>query len=413
MSSIVSKPKLSDATSPTSPIGGVRNLASGPMLLFAITGVSLAAMAAAGAGAQDGYRQLGFSWVLNVWFVLSICLGAIFFVAIQHITRSSWSVTLRRPAEVIGASIVAPVILLLPVVVALLLGSSAIFSWNNPELVAGDKILLGKQAFLNAPFFAVRTAVYVAVWVIAGLWLLKTSLRQDETGDKQLTLKMEGRSAPLLFAMAMTTTFGAFDWLMSLEPHWFSTIYGIYIFSGGMVGVLAVLSIVAAVWVRKGTHPKLVTKEHLHDIVKLLFGFNCFWAYIAFSQYLLIWYANIPEETIWLKHRHEHGWNAVTMLLIFGHFIIPFIGLMPRAAKRNTTIVIAMSVWLLMMHWADMYWLVYPQFSQAPAFGFIEVFGLVFAVAATAFAARKFASGQNAICLKDPRLEESVSHHVL
>jgi hypothetical protein len=180
-----------------------------------------------------------------------------------------------------------------------------------------------------------------------------------------------------------------------------------------MVGVLAVLSIVAAVWVRKNSHPKLVTTEHLHDIVKLMFGFNCFWAYIAFSQYLLIWYANIPEETMWLKHRHEHGWNGVTMLLIFGHFVFPFLALMPRAAKRNPNIVIGMSVWLLMMHWADMYWLVYPQFSHTPAFGLTEITGLAFALGVTALAVGRFAKGQNAVCLNDPRLEEAVGHHVV
>ena len=375
--------------------------------------VSFAAMAASGAAASDSGRQFGFAWLLNVWFALSISLGAIFFVAIQHLTRSSWSVTLRRPAEILAASIVGPVLLLFPVVGMLLMGSSTIYSWNDAELVAGDKILLGKQAFLNAPFFAVRSAVYISVWVVAGLWLLRTSLRQDRTGDKLITLQMERRSAPLLIAMALTTTFGGFDWLMSLDPHWFSTIYGIYIFSGGMVGALAVLSILAAVWVKLGLHPNYVTKEHLHDIVKLLFGFNCFWAYIAFSQYLLIWYANIPEETIWLKHRQEHGWDMVTLLLVFGHFIIPFIALMPRAAKRNTNIVIGMSLWLLMMHWADLYWLVYPQFAQAPAFGAIEVFGLVFVVCATVITARWFTKGENAICVQDPRLEESVSHHVV
>lgn len=410
MSLIVSNPELSDAME--SPIGA-RPFVGVRLLLFATSAISLAAMAGSGAAANDSLRQFGFAWVLNVWFVLSICLGAIFFVAIQHLTRASWSVTLRRPAEFIGAGVVGPVILLVPVVLALLMGSSSIFPWNDAELVAGDKILRGKQAFLNAPFFAVRTAVYVAVWVIAGLWLLRTSLKQDESGDKLLTLKMERRSAPMLIAMALTTTFGAFDWLMSLEPHWFSTIYGIYIFAGGMVGVLAVLSIIAAVWVKKAKHPKLVTTEHLHDIVKLLFGFNCFWAYIAFSQYLLIWYANIPEETMWLKHRQEHGWDAVTMLLVFGHFVFPFIALMPRAAKRNANIVIGMSVWLLLMHWADMYWLVYPQFSHTPAFGLIEIAGLAFALGATALAVNRFAKGQNSICLRDPRLEESVSHHVI
>ena len=370
-------------------------------------------MATAGATAGDSGRQFGFAWLLNVWFALSVCLGAIFFVAIQHLTRSSWSVTLRRPAEVLGAGVVGPALLLTPVIFALVMGSAVIFPWNDAELVAGDKILKGKQAFLNAPFFAIRSAVYIAVWLVAGLWLLKTSLRQDKTGDKQLTILMERRSAPLLIVMALTTTFGAFDWLMSLDPHWFSTIYGIYVFAGGMVGALAVLSIVAAIWVKQSRHPQYVTIEHQHDIVKLLFGFNCFWAYIAFSQYLLIWYANIPEETLWLKHRQEHGWHAVTLLLVFGHFIIPFIALMPRAVKRNPNLVILMSVWLLLMHWADMYWLVYPQFSQAPAFGMMEVLGLACVIGVTAIAAQWFAKGSNPICLRDPRLHESITHHVV
>ncbi len=410
MSSTVSHSELVETHVPVVARPRVLN---GKRWLLATSAVSFAAMLFAGAAANDGGRQLSFAWLLNVWFVLSTCLGAIFFVAIQHLTRSSWSVSLRRPAEVLGASVIGPVVLLVPIVVALLMGSSAVFSWNDAQLVAGDEILRGKQAFLNAPFFAIRSAIYVSVWMLAGWWLLKTSLRQDETGDKRLTPLMEGRSALLLIAMALTTTFAAFDWLMSLDPHWFSTIYGIYIFSGGMVGALAVLSILAAVWVKFQVHPQLVTKEHLHDIVKLLIGFNCFWAYIAFSQYLLIWYANIPEETIWLIHRQEHGWNLVTLLLVVGHFIIPFIALMPRAAKRNTNLVIGMSLWLLVMHWADLYWLVYPQFAEAPAFGLLEVLGLVFVVSATAVTARIFAKDRNAICHRDPRLKESVSHHVV
>ena len=374
--------------------------------------VTLVGSLAVGFGAGDGGRRLGFAWLLNAWFLLSTCLGAMFFVAIQHVTRSGWSVTLRRVAEVMGASIVGPVILLVPVLVALLSGHAAVFPWNDPEVVAGDKVLVGKQAFLNAPFFTIRTLIYATVWVAAGVWLLKTSQRQDRSGDKQATLLMERRSAPILIALALTTTFASFDWLMSLDPHWFSTIYGIYVFSGGMTAALAVLSITAAVWVKSGRHLKLVTKEHMHDITKLLYGFNCFWAYIAFSQYLLIWYANIPEETIWLKHRQAHGWDIVTLVLMFGHFFIPFVVLMPRAAKRNTGIVIVVSLWLLLMHWLDLYWLVYPQFHESPVFGAAEILGLMFAVSVTFVAAGWFARGENLIPTADPRLPEAVSHHV-
>jgi len=382
-------------------------------VMTAMICLSIVGSLAVGFGAGDGARRIGFSWVLNAWFVLSICLGAMFFVAIQHITRAGWSVTLRRVAEVMSASVVGPVLLLVPVLLALLSGHSGVFSWNDPEFVAGDKVLMGKQQFLNAPFFAARTLIYASVWIAAGVWLLKTSQGQDRSGDKQATLLMERRSAPILIALALTTTFASFDWLMSLDPLWFSTIYGIYIFSGGMTAALAVLSITAAVWVRSGRAPELVTKEHLHDITKLLFGFNCFWAYIAFSQYLLIWYANIPEETIWLKHRQEHGWNTVTLVLMFGHFFIPFVALMPRAAKRNAGLVIVVSSWLLLMHWLDLYWLVYPQLNESPVFGAAEILGLIVAVSVTAVAAGWFARGENLIPTADPRLQEAVSHHVV
>ena len=380
--------------------------------LFTVVAVTLVGILAVGIGLGDGGRQLSFAWLLNVWFVLSICLGAMFFVGIQHITRSGWSVTLRRVPEVIGASIVGPVMLLLPVLIALLSGQGELFSWNDPSYVAGDKILEGKQAFLNAPFFSIRTLLYAIVWVVAGVWLLKTSQRQDHTADKSLTLKMERRSAPILILLALTTTFASFDWLMSLDPHWFSTIYGIYVFSGGMTAALAVISIVAAVWMRSGRHQTLVTAEHLHDITKMTYGFNCFWAYIAFSQYLLIWYANIPEETIWLKHRQAHGWDVVTMVLMCGHFFIPFVVLMPRAAKRNTSVVIAVSSLLLLMHWVDLYWLVYPQFNESPVLGAVEILGAIFAIGFTAVVAGWFARGEKLIPAADPRLPEAVSHHV-
>ncbi|MFY9253192.1 MAG: quinol:cytochrome C oxidoreductase [Fuerstiella sp.] len=382
------------------------------LVLFTMVAATFVGMLAVGIGLNDGGRQLGFAWLLNVWFVLSICLGAMFFVGIQHITRSGWSVTLRRVAEVTGASIVGPVILLIPVLIALLSGHGNLFSWNDPSYVAGDEILEGKHAFLNAPFFSIRFLVYAMVWVSAGVWMLKTSQRQDRTGDKSLTLKMERRSAPILIFLALTTTFASFDWLMSLDPHWFSTIYGIYVFSGGMTAALAVLSIVAAVWVKSGRYQSLVTAEHLHDITKMMYGFNCFWAYIAFSQYLLIWYANIPEETIWLKHRQAHGWDAVTMVLMFGHFFVPFVVLMPRVAKRNTNVVIAVSSLLLIMHWLDLYWLVYPQFNESPILGSMEILGAMFAVSFTAVVAGWFAKGEKLIPAADPRLPEAVSHHV-
>jgi len=381
-------------------------------LLRTIVAATLIGVLGIAFSSSDGGRQLGFAWLLNVWFGLSICLGAIFFVAIQHITRSGWSVTVRRVAELIGASVVGPVVLLLPVIIGLLSGHKEIFSWNDPVYVAGDAILEGKEAYLNAPFFSVRALIYSAVWIVAGVWLLRTSRRQDRSADRLLTLKMERRSAPILILLGLTITFASFDWLMSLDPHWFSTIYGVYVFSGAMTAALAVLAIVAAVWVNSERHRELVTPEHLHDITKLLYGFNSFWAYIAFSQCLLIWYANIPEETIWLKHRQTHGWDFVTLILMTGHFFVPFVLLMPRAAKRNPVIVIGVACLLLVMHWLDLYWLIYPQFNESPVLGLTEMIGLMLVISFTALIAVRLGRGENLVPVSDPRLPEALKHHV-
>jgi hypothetical protein len=211
--------------------------------------------------------------------------------------------------------------------------------------------------------------------------------------------------------LGLTTTFAAFDWLMTLDPHWFSTIFGIYAFSGAMVAGLAVVAIVVAVLVQMKATPA-INREHLHDVVKLLYGMNCFWAYIAFSQYILIWYANIPEETIWLKHRQEHGWYNITLALTIGHFIVPFIVLMPRIAKRNTAVVIAMSLGLLAMHWLDLYWVVYPQLAKSPAFGAIEIASLIAFVSVLGFTTLRTLRGAAFVPIRDPRLIESVAHAV-
>ncbi|MFK7817194.1 MAG: quinol:cytochrome C oxidoreductase [Planctomycetaceae bacterium] len=360
---------------------------------------------------EVGPRRLSHAWLLNGWFTLSISLGSLFFIAIQHLVRAGWSVTVRRVAEVLGASIGAPLLLMVPLLALLIFGHSDLFPWNDSEVVAADKILKGKSAYLNAPFFIVRAVVYATAWIYCGRWYLGVSRKQDESGDSSLTSKMESRSAPLLLLLALTITFAAFDWLMSLDPHWFSTIFGIYAFSGVMVAALAVIAIVTAIMVRTKASPA-VHKEHLHDVVKLLFGMNCFWAYIAFSQYLLIWYANIPEETVWLKHRQEYGWNAVTLALAIGHFGIPFVVLMPRAAKRNTSLVVLMSLGLLAMHWLDLYWIVYPQFDKRPVFGLLEVLSGIGFLSLFGLAVLRRLRGSSFVAIRDPRLSESVTHVV-
>ena len=176
---------------------------------------------------------------------------------------------------------------------------------------------------------------YFAVWILIARYFWRSSLGQDLTHDPVPTEKMRKFSGPAMLAFALTINFAAFDWLMSLDPHWFSTIFGIYFFAGCAVAIFAALPIFAAILQWSGYVTREISDDHYHDMGKLLFGFMMFWAYIAFSQYLLIWYANIPEETFWFLLRQRGGWQFVGLLLIFGHFVLPFFGLMTRSARRS------------------------------------------------------------------------------
>jgi hypothetical protein len=223
---------------------------------------------------------------------------------------------------------------------------------------------------------------------------------------------MEAFSAPAIVLFAVTVTFASFDLLMSLDPHWFSTIYGVYYFSGAVVGGLAAIILLAMVLQSRGLLASSITADHYHELGKLLFGFVIFWGYIAFSQYMLIWYANIPEETLWYEARQTGPWIGVSLVLLFGHLLIPFFALMPRGVKRNRVALAGWAVWLLVMHWLDMYYLVMPQLThnQLP-FGLIDV-GCLIGLGALYLAGTLWLAGDRSLVpLKDPRLKEALAYH--
>jgi hypothetical protein len=255
-----------------------------------------------------------------------------------------------------------------------------------------------------------RWAVYLAVWAATARFFVRRSLAQDASGDSSLSVGMKRASAPAMLAFAATLTFAAIDMLMSLDPGWTSTIFGVYYFAGSTVGVYALLVVSAFLLQRAGLLRRSVTVEHYHDLGKLLFGFVVFWAYIAFSQLMLQWYANIPEETHWFAARENHGWGWVGLVLIFGHFLAPFLALLSRAPKRRPRVLAAAAAWLLAMHLVDLYWLAMPAaspMSAAPQLVDVTVFvGLAaLLVAAAAFVVR----GRALVPERDPRLEESLA----
>lgn len=328
--------------------------------------VALVAAGAISYFAEGGVARFAHAYLLALSFCLTISLGALFFVILQHLTNARWSVTVRRIAEILTLPLPILGLLFAPVLVSLLFGSSHLYEWNDVSLVETDELIRHKSGFLNAPFFAIRCIAYFSVWSLLVRFYCKKSLALDE-GDLSALTRMRQYSGPAMIAFALTLNFAAFDLLMSLDAHWFSTIFGVYLFGGCVVAFFAALPLLTMFLQSRGLLREEVTVEHYHDLGKLLFGFVFFWGYIAFSQYLLIWYANIPEETFWFAERQTHGWQWVSLLLIFGHFFLPFLGLMSKSSRRHRKTLTGWCVFLLLMHLADLYWLIMPSVAEKNA----------------------------------------------
>ncbi len=371
----------------------------------AFFGFACVAFASVGAWLWEPWRQRFFPAYLTAFaWVLSLTLGTLFFVVLQHLVRAGWSVVIRRLAEFFAAQAPLLAVLALP----LLLGLHDLYHWTHPEVVAEDPVLLGKKPYLNVPFFLLRLAFYFLFWSWAGRFYYRASVAQDESGDVGLTERMQKRAAPAMLVYALTVTFAAFDLLMSLDPHWYSTIFGVYYFAGAVVAAFALLISAGVLVQRAGYLRRTITREHYHDLGKLLFAFVVFWAYIAFSQFMLIWYGNIPEETSWILRRTADGYGVIGLVLLFGHFIVPFAVLLPRSIKRSPGTLLYPALWLLLMHYVDLYWLVMPEFGAAtPHLVDIVLFfglGALWLSGAARLASRHALAPQ-----KDPRLVESLT----
>lgn len=396
------------------PVQSLAELGSLPMKIALGCSVLLPVAFVLGLVSENGMSKFAFSYLQSTFFFLSISLGALFFVMIQQLTRAGWSVVLRRLSEFISMGVIPLAVLVLPIVLVTLSGNDILFQWASAENVAEDHLLQAKAPYLNSGFFAIRYLIYFGSWIFLARFFLNKSVEQDANGDPELTLLMERRSGPALLLFAFTITFAAFDFIMSLDAHWFSTIFGVYYFAAGLVGFFSFLAISLVYLRSKGLLQEPVTVEHLHDVGKLLFAFNCFWAYIAISQYLLIWYSNIPEETVFYLHRQSHGWGTISLILVIGHFAIPFVFFMSRWMKRNPKTLFFWAVYLLVMNWIDIFWLVMPNAHvEGVSFGMILVdicctigVGGIYVAGLL-----KIAGNISVMPVKDPRLEESLKFH--
>lgn len=328
-------------------------------------------------GSEEGHlfsQRFYFVYLISWIFCVTVSLGGMFFVMMQHITNADWSIVVRRISEMLMMNFPLLIVFGIPLV----LGMHDLYHWTHESLyIEGgedfDRVLAGKRGYLNIPFFLARMAIYFGSWTYMSYRLYSISIAQDVDPSPERAAAARRVSAWGLVVFAFTMAFAGFDLLMSLDPHWFSTMFGVYFFSGIFYVALAAIALMAFSLQRGGYLADVITAEHYHDLGKFMFGFAGFWAYIAFSQYMLIWYANLPEETIWFRHRLDGSWGPATTLLIFWHFVIPFIVLMFRAAKRSRLVLGTMTLWFLVAHFMDLYWLAMPVLDHHFAVEIIDV----------------------------------------
>ena len=300
------------------------------------------------------------SYVLGFFFVLAIPLGSLGVVMLHHMTGGEWGFAIRRLLEASLRTLPLLAVFALPLLAALFFGD--LFPWADAEVRAHDPVLKHKEAYLNEPFFVVRMAVYFVIWIGLGRVLVGLAEKHDRTGEPKLRKRMRAIAGPGIGIYVVTMTFAAFDWGMSLEPHWFSTIYGVMFLVGQVLSTWC-FSIVMARWLAKREpFSRYITADHFHDLGNLTFAFTMLWAYMAFSQYLIIWSGNLAEETPWYLRRSHEGWQIVAMLLVFFHFLVPFFALLARKTKRNVQVLAKLALAIIVLRLVDLFWLIAPAF---------------------------------------------------
>jgi hypothetical protein len=300
------------------------------------------------------------SYLLGYVFWIGISLGGLAIVMLHHLTGGAWGFLIRRPLE--SASRVLPVMALL--FVPLVFGLAHLYLWARPEAVAADPVLQHKEAYLNVPFFLGRAILYFAAWTLVAYFLNKWSLDQERPELPQDPRRFRLLAAPGLLVYGATATFASFDWLMSLDPHWFSAIFGVLIMGGQALSALAFA--VAVLFLLSAYDPisRVIAPSHMHDLGKLMLAFVMLWAYFAFSQFLIIWSGNLPEEIPWYLERLQGGWQFVGLLLVVGHFALPFLLLLSRDLKRNASMLAKVAMAVLVMRLVEGFWLIAPTFHH-------------------------------------------------
>ncbi len=374
----------------------------------AFFGAGFAGIALSLIGLFVNTEQFFFSYLTSFAFIASLVLGALFFVMLQHITRSGWSVVLRRIPETISLQLVWLGLLFIPI----LFGMEFLYEWIRPERIAADELIQHKQPYLNMPFFVIRNVIYFTVWAFLGYKLYRNSVTMDRQASDAIDRQQRVISAPGILLFAFTVAFASFDWLMSMDSGWFSTMFGVYYFAMSFQAVLAVVIALVVYLLHKGLLTNTINQSHLHDLGALLFGFTVFYAYIAFSQFMLIYYANFPKEILWFYYRFEGNWIFLAYLFLIGRFVLPFILLLGKKAKSNHKVLFGVSLWIILLQFLEMHWIVMPILHQESiSIHWLDLTLLLAFVGVSAgFFFRQFAR-HSMVPKNDPLLAESLNKH--
>ena len=345
--------------------------------------------------------------LMNNYYFLSLAVGAAFFFSLQYITQSGWSAMFRRIPEAVMAYIpYASIIMLL-----LFFGLHDIYHWSHPDLVANDEMLAHKAPYLNVPFFMIRIVIFCGSWVLLTRYLRKLSLQEDNLAGVAMFEKMEFWSKIFIFVLALTFSMASFDWIMSIDAHWFSTIFAFKNFGAAFYHGTSLVALIAIILHKKG-YFKDLNEYHLLDFSRYIFMLSIIWGYLYFTQFALIWFGNIPEETVYYVKRWNNGWMIFLYLNFAVNWFIPFIVLLPQKLDKNINVVYAVCILLLVGLYTDIYEQVMPDFMVSPSFGIIE-FGVLAGMAGLfLFVISKALAKAPLIPKNHPYLEESLHHQI-
>jgi hypothetical protein len=311
-------------------------------------------------GGIDGVNQFYRSYLWSYIFVLSLSVGPLTWLTLQYVTGGAWGVITRRSCEAAARTLPLVAVMFLPIV----LGINNLYPWAHANIVAKDPLLQHKAPYLNLGFFLIRAAVYFAGWLFLGWWFNRWSAKEDVVGHEAVHGKMSRMAGPGLLFIGFSVTFMAVDWILSVDPKWFSTIFGLLCIVSQCLTAMAFLIALMVFLSSRRPMSQVITHRHLHDMGKFMLALVMVWAYFSFSQFLIIWAGNLPEEIPWYIARLNHGWQYVSLALVFGHFALPFALLLSRDLKRNFRLLGSIAIFVLLMRFVDLYWLITPGFRK-------------------------------------------------